>query len=111
MKKWRCSVCGYIHEGNEPPENCPKCGAPREKFVEVEAEAAALIDRSRRTNQLHMDLSYRLEQIKAIASLGIEDKLDPTCVTLFEKAAAQAASLQQMVKAELAAHMGKGKWG
>jgi len=32
MKKWRCSVCGYIHEGSEPPERCPMCGAPREKF-------------------------------------------------------------------------------
>jgi uncharacterized cupin superfamily protein len=28
-------VCGYIHLGNEPPEKCPNCGAPREKFVEV----------------------------------------------------------------------------
>lgn len=35
MKKWRCSVCGYIHTGNEPPEKCPNCGAPKEKFVEV----------------------------------------------------------------------------
>jgi mannose-6-phosphate isomerase-like protein (cupin superfamily)/rubredoxin len=35
MKKWRCSVCGYIHIGNEPPEKCPNCGSPKEKFVEV----------------------------------------------------------------------------
>lgn len=34
MKNWRCSVCGYIHRGEIPPEKCPKCGAPREKFVE-----------------------------------------------------------------------------
>jgi len=30
---WRCTVCGYIHEGEEPPEKCPNCGAPKEKFV------------------------------------------------------------------------------
>lgn len=32
MKKWRCSICGYIHEGNEPPEKCPVCGASKEMF-------------------------------------------------------------------------------
>ncbi|MFA6679776.1 MAG: FAD-dependent oxidoreductase [Candidatus Methanomethylophilaceae archaeon] len=32
MKKWRCTVCGYIHEGNSPPETCPICGSPKEKF-------------------------------------------------------------------------------
>ncbi len=36
MRYWRCTVCGYIHKGLEPPERCPNCGAPREKFVEVE---------------------------------------------------------------------------
>ncbi len=35
MKKWRCTVCGYIHEGEEPPEICPVCGADRSKFVEI----------------------------------------------------------------------------
>ncbi len=32
MKKWVCTVCGYVHEGEEPPEKCPQCGAPKEKF-------------------------------------------------------------------------------
>ena len=35
MKKWRCTVCGYIHEGPEPPENCTVCGADRSLFEEV----------------------------------------------------------------------------
>ncbi|OGL39744.1 MAG: rubredoxin [Candidatus Schekmanbacteria bacterium RIFCSPHIGHO2_02_FULL_38_11] len=35
MRKWRCGVCGYIYTGSEPPEKCPRCGAPREKFVEI----------------------------------------------------------------------------
>ena len=34
MKKFVCSVCGYVHEGDTPPEKCPQCGAPAEKFVE-----------------------------------------------------------------------------
>jgi len=33
-KKWRCVVCGYIHEGPEPPETCPLCGAGSDQFVQ-----------------------------------------------------------------------------
>lgn len=35
MKKWKCSVCNYIHEGDEPPTECPVCGADKDKFIEV----------------------------------------------------------------------------
>ena len=28
MAKWVCSVCGYVHEGDTPPEKCPVCNAP-----------------------------------------------------------------------------------
>lgn len=34
MKKWVCTVCGYVWEGDAPPEACPQCGAPASKFVE-----------------------------------------------------------------------------
>jgi rubrerythrin len=30
--KWKCSVCGYMHEGKEPPAKCPCCQHPREYF-------------------------------------------------------------------------------
>ena len=32
MKKFVCGVCGYVFEGNDAPEKCPQCGAPKEKF-------------------------------------------------------------------------------
>jgi len=35
MKKWQCIVCDYIHEGDEPPEECPVCGVGRDKFIEI----------------------------------------------------------------------------
>lgn len=35
---WICSLCGYIHYGAEPPEECPVCGAEKELF-EPYAEA------------------------------------------------------------------------
>ena len=42
MKKWKCLICGYIHEGDAPPEVCPICKAPASKFVELTPEEAAL---------------------------------------------------------------------
>jgi len=38
VKKWQCTVCGYIHEGDEPPEKCPVCGADRSQFIEMVSE-------------------------------------------------------------------------
>ncbi len=40
-KKFICSVCGYIHEGTEAPEQCPLCKAPASKFTEVDETAEA----------------------------------------------------------------------
>lgn len=47
MKKFVCSVCGYVHEGNEPPENCPQCKAPKEKFIEKNATSLQWADEHR----------------------------------------------------------------
>ena len=38
MKKFVCSVCGYVYEGAAAPEKCPQCGAPASKFVEQAGE-------------------------------------------------------------------------
>ena len=32
-KRWRCTVCNYLHEGPEPPQVCPICGAGAKDFV------------------------------------------------------------------------------
>ncbi len=39
-KKWICTVCGYIAEGEEAPERCPQCKAPRSKFKELNEDEA-----------------------------------------------------------------------
>ncbi|MCR5389824.1 MAG: NADH peroxidase [Lachnospiraceae bacterium] len=36
MAKWVCPICGYVHEGDTPPESCPVCKAPGEKFTKQE---------------------------------------------------------------------------
>lgn len=38
MKKWQCTVCGYVHEGEEPPDECPVCGADKSQFVLLDAD-------------------------------------------------------------------------
>jgi len=60
MKKWKCLICKYIHEGDAPPEKCPVCKAPAAKFVEVEPvpvtsshEADASKGAPAGTNQVH----------------------------------------------------------
>ena len=41
MRKWECTVCGYVHEGEEPPDECPVCAADKSMFVEITEEAAS----------------------------------------------------------------------
>lgn len=41
MKKFVCSVCGYVYEGETAPAACPICGAPAEKFVEQTEQATS----------------------------------------------------------------------
>jgi len=40
MEKWKCTVCGYVHEGPLPEDFvCPRCKAPASKFVRLEEQA------------------------------------------------------------------------
>lgn len=39
-KKFICTVCGYIHEGDAAPEKCPLCGVPASKFEELKENEA-----------------------------------------------------------------------
>ncbi len=47
MKKYVCSVCGYVHVGDEAPDNCPQCKAPKEKFYEKVEGAVQWADEHR----------------------------------------------------------------
>ena len=44
MKKFVCSVCGYVHEGSDAPESCPQCKAPKAKFNEQSGEGLVFAD-------------------------------------------------------------------
>ena len=34
-KRWICTICGYVHTGDEPPEACPVCKQPSKMFKEM----------------------------------------------------------------------------
>ena len=57
MKKWVCPVCGYVHEGNEPPEKCPQCGVAGSKFTEQKGE-----------------MSWAAEHVVGVAK-GVDEKI------------------------------------
>lgn len=61
MKKWRCTVCGYIHTGKEPPEKCPVCGSDRSKYVEIPSIKEPVSQNIKQANTLPNDsISYVL---------------------------------------------------
>lgn len=111
MKKlFKCSACNYIHEGDDAPDVCPKCGAPKEKFAELSEEAANKVYSSDRTNDIHMELIKLAGKMQQLALEGIEIDLDPPCVSVFKNALNEAWVIKQRSKAELEGHVGKGKW-
>lgn len=110
MKMWECTVCGYVHTGEEAPEKCPKCGAPKDKFVQLADDKAQLIEKSARTNSLEMELFGAMETVVDICEEGIDINLDPGCLNLFKKAREEALVLMGIIKAELKTHMNKGKF-
>lgn len=59
MKKFVCQVCGYVHEGDNPPEVCPQCKAPASKFTEQTDE-----------------VSYAAEHVVGVAQGSSEDIME-----------------------------------
>ena len=66
---WKCIICGYVHEGEEPPENCTACGVPRNQFVliaELPDELAASLKRAfaeeAKANARNMAFARRAER-------------------------------------------------
>lgn len=111
MALWKCSVCGYIHDGEDAPDKCPHCGAPKEKFEKLEAEKAELVEKSRETNDIHIEIASLLDQLMALAEIGMEINLDPRCYEIFKQAHDSALTIRQRQKAEIGIHISKGKWG
>jgi rubredoxin len=107
---FKCSVCSFIHEGDNAIDKCPKCGQPQEKFIELTAEDTAKIYKSERTNDIHMEIIALTDKIVKLAKEGIEINLDPPCTSGFTQAKHEAYVIKQRSKAEIENHITKGKW-
>ena len=111
MKKlFKCTVCGYVYEGETAPEKCPKCFVGADKFEELSTEAAEKIYRSDRTNDIHMEIISLAAKIIALSEEGIKDNLDPKCLSAFKQAKDEAWVIKERSKTELAGHVSLGKW-
>ncbi len=76
MKKWKCSVCNYIHEGEEPPEKCPVCGANKDKFIEVTENNHELGN----TTKIEAPMDKSSSMVEKITALIVEKHLHPITV-------------------------------
>nr|WP_105614447.1 rubredoxin [Vallitalea okinawensis] len=110
MNLYQCTVCGYVHRGEEAPEKCPKCGVGPEKFEKLDDEKASLIEKSRETNEIHMEIFTLLSGIADLAEAGAEINLDPGCFKIFEGLLKTSTEFQQAILAEINGHVKKGKF-
>ena len=111
MALWKCSVCGYIHDGNDAPDKCPKCGAPKSAFKNLLPAEEALVLKSRKTNEMHVAISGLYAKVRKWAQTVKDENLDPMCVAIADRILKDTHETQQAIKAELESHMKKGKWG
>lgn len=107
---FKCSVCNFTYEGDEAPDFCPKCGAPKEKFNQLDEAAAKKVYASDETNDLLMKFVATAHDLIPLCERGIEINLDPACRSFFTKAKDALWTLKQNAKAEIENHIGKGKW-
>ena len=86
MKKWVCPVCGYVHEGDTPPEFCPQCKAPGSKFTELkESEKLVFADEHK------VGIAKAVEDEEIIAGLKANFEGECTVGLYYEKAAWEEA--------------------
>lgn len=83
MKRFVCTVCGYIHEGEEPPAECPVCHQPRSKFREDSGESGE--DRTQRKSSsegdCHEELAYDQNYYRVDQSCRYMEEIHRMAVT------------------------------
>ena len=77
MAKYICTICGYVHEGDEAPAKCPQCGAPASKFKLVEenshvARDGQYVDLVGTYNPLTEELNLDVDKAKQWIANGVQ---------------------------------------
>ena len=76
-KKFRCNVCGYIHEGAAAPESCPVCAAPASEFTELKPEKKGLFSDKNGNAYIIMYSTVMVvivATLLALAALGLQKR-------------------------------------
>ena len=110
MRMWRCEVCGYLHQGEEPPDFCPKCNAPKEKFELLDEEEAEMMREALDTKEKYAQIQQRLDEIVQIAQEGIDLDLDDGCNQIFARTKEQVSEVHKMIRDELSGHAHQCIW-
>lgn len=83
MKKWKCTICDYIHTGDSPPDVCPLCGVGPELFVELVDNAQPLTEESIKEYSA-ATIRATLEKVSyglyVVTSHDTEGKINGQCV-------------------------------
>lgn len=109
-KLWRCDVCGYLHEGEEPPEFCVKCGASPEKFALLDEEETEIMLDAIRIREKYGRIFVLLSEVLEVADEGIKLDMDEGCNRIFDKTKEQITEIHKMIKDELAGHAQQCVW-
>lgn len=76
-KKFKCNVCGYIHEGDAAPDKCPVCGAPASEFTELKAPKKGLDTNSNTYIILYSTVMVVIVAVLlAVAALALKPRQD-----------------------------------
>lgn len=75
QKKFKCNVCGYIHEGSAAPATCPVCGAPASEFTELKPEKKGLDTNSNLYIVIYSTVMVVIvATLLALAALGLQKR-------------------------------------
>ena len=106
-KKFKCNVCGYIHEGDAAPANCPVCGVPASEFTELKPEKKGLLSDKNGNAYIIMYSTVMVVVVAtllALAALGLqkrqaENELNEKKQAILGSLAAQGESYDEFIDA------------
>ena len=111
QQKFKCNVCGYIHEGSSAPATCPLCGAPASEFTELKPEKKGLDTNSNLYIVIYSTVMVVIEAtLLALAALGLqkrqaENELNEKKQSILMSLYAGDAAKQQVPAEELVAQV------
>lgn len=69
--QWRCIICGYIHEGENPPDICPICGADSTQFEKLGSEQVEAVQKDAQTTPVQaLELDKETAIIQALYTIS-----------------------------------------